>query len=230
MKARAVAVVALVAALLVLSGDARGQEKKYDTPQAVFDAFKTAIANNDWKAVYHTVTPESGNALVAGLIVQGYQVQAFAAKDKTGKLAELAKPFEKAFARHSLSQEVIEKALKAIGKPKTTEEGQTALLKVAGLVKDRGAFLGDVMPLLTKGKKDLATAAKATLEDVKITGDKATGTVVTSVGGKDKREPLAFKKVGGGWRVEMPLSGGSRPAPKPADRPVPPPAPAPRER
>ena len=41
----------------------------------------------------------------------------------------------------------------------------------------------------------------STLKDLEIKGDKATGTKVKEVDGKEVREPIEFLKVGRSWRL-----------------------------
>jgi len=217
MKARAVTFGALAAALLVLSGDARGQAKKYESPNAVFDAFQSSVKKKDWKTAYTCLTPDSGDRLAGQMIFVGAMIKSFAAFDKTGKLAGLVKPIDAVFDKHGLTKESLAKA-----KPsKDPKEQDAALLKLARLVKDRAAFLGELMPVMEKlGSKKGDELGKATLKDVKIDGDNATGTAVTEKGGVEKEEPLKFKKIGGGWRIDLPITTGKKKgAARPAVRP-----------
>ena len=57
---------------------------------------------------------------------------------------------------------------------------------------------------IVDGKKDQEEAIGGELKDLKIDGDKATATLVRKKGGKDAQEPIEFRKVGGGWKLELP--------------------------
>jgi hypothetical protein len=210
----------LVTALALLAGGASGQEarggKVYKTPQEVFEAARAAGKKGDWKTVASCLTEKSRDQLAGQAVGLALIFKAFAGFDKTGKAKELVKQVDEVLAKHGLTQEKLD-ALKG-AKPKGAEESAKALQKLLGPVKDRNAFIGDLMGVLNKfgGKKE--NLFDAELKDVKIDGDNATGTVIGKKAGKEQRETFKFKKVGGSWKMEPPeppKKGPVKPPPPP---------------
>ena len=107
---------------------------------------------------------------------------------------------------------------------------QTTFTRLGKLIKDKPGFIAEMMPatrefvrtILTKefmkiadgqpeitkvsdkGGRDFWFLAKdARLEDLKIEGDTAKGMVATKGRGVERRAPIAFTKVGRGWRIEL---------------------------
>jgi hypothetical protein len=215
-----------VAALLALGGPARGQGKKYDTPQAVFDAAQESARKKDWKGLYQCLTPESGDRLVGHWIVRGLFARATA---RTKETEERARLIDQVFNRHGLTAEVTRGAQERITgmvfkkDPGALDDIRKSLL---ARVKDRGAFLADFVSTMEKAnpRKVAPDNGRRSLKGLKVDGDTAAGTAVTTVGGKEVEEPIAFKKVDGGWRIEMPdlfARGKGKKAARPTGRPGP---------
>jgi hypothetical protein len=183
----------------------------YATPQAVFDAAKAAAKKGDYRTFHALLTPESGDVVAGSLVFAGMVMKAAANLDKD---ADLIRKIDATFAKHGLTMAVLDKIkperpIKGFGKELTA-----AAKKFARPIKDKGGFVQDMVTVL----KMANPFGTATLEAVKIDGDKATGTIVVKQGKKERREPIVFKKIDGGWRIEMPEGG-----PKKKDRPPPPP-------
>src|SRR5262249_52567761 len=107
---------------------------------------------------------------------------------------------------HGLTEEVLKKQPKLdLKDPEAAKKGMKQMLEP---IKDKNAFVADMMTAMKKlggDKKDSGPMGKdAELKDVKIEGDTATGTVVTKHDGKEKSEAIKFRKVGGGWKIELP--------------------------
>ena len=190
----------LMAGVLGLS-NARALDKEpavFATPQAAFDAAVKASKAKDFKAFAAVFTPESQAKLAGQLAGLGVMFKAFSAFDKEGKMKDKLADLDKIMDKHGLTKDVMGK-LKQTKAPKEIEANNKV---IADAVKDKPAFVGDVMKWLdaaNPGKNKGGPLDEATLEGVTITGDKATGTVVT----KEKKEPMEFAKVGGGWRIVL---------------------------
>ncbi len=232
MKFRLLAAGALLAASLA-NALAQPAPKAYATPQAVFAAAHKAAQKDDWKTIYACITPESREAITGQLVSAGVLFKTFAASDKSGKFAELSKPFEAAFKKYGLTKDALDKLKpEKLGPDATPREQALAARKYATAVEanDRPAFVADMMKGMAKFDKKHKKVGDATLKDVKITGNTATATSVEKKDdGTEKTEPVAFKKVGGGWLIEMPLDGPRKKGggPKRPAPPAPPASPAP---
>ena len=175
----------------------------YASPKAVFEAATKASKKKDFKAFAACLTPESQGKLAGQLAGLSVMFKAFSALDKEGKMKDKIADLDKIMDKHGLTKEAMAK-LKPTKDPKEIEKNNKA---IETIVKDKPAFVGDVMKWLDSanpGKSKGGPLDEATLKDLKVTGDKATGTVLTKTGDKEKEEPMEFAKVGGGWRIVLP--------------------------
>ncbi len=237
MKRLSVAVGTLLAAVLCAAPAAAGEAKTYKSPKEVFNAFFSALKRDDWKTAARCLTPDSEKKLAGGMVVgvlfmKGFMT-AFADKDETGKVKETLKAVDSLLEKHGLTEESLKKAdLEKLKELKDNpEEGKKLLLKLGGMVKDRGGFIGGIVALMKKSGKSGGPfdVQGAELQDVKIEGDKAKGTAVVKKGDKEERKELEFRKIGGGWRMEAPEDfgkgrgrrpGGAPPEARRQDRPA----------
>jgi hypothetical protein len=212
------AVVLCATLLVVMAATGRGEEKSpvYKTPQEVFAAAKAAAKKNDVKAFYQTLTPESREKLTAMSAMMGVMTKAFSAFDTTGKAEEKIKPIVDAMKKHGLTDEAMKK-VKPLTPTSTPKEVAASLKQLAGMVKDPPGFIGDMMAAMKKvdpKAEGLEALARARLEDVKIDGDKATGTTIGKKGDKEEKQPLKFEKIAGSWRIVLPDPPGRKGPPK----------------
>jgi hypothetical protein len=209
-------VLLLAAVSVALAG---GREPKYATPQEAWQAAAKAFTNKDWKAVYGVLTDESREKLTAQAAFLPLMIKGFAKlapKDKQAEEMAKLKPLDDVLAKHGLTEEVLKKMeqeAKAKGTDKKDPDAmKKALQTLIAPIKDRRAFVGEMMPALQKAtgmsKEDNKAFAEAQLKDVKVEGDKARGVLVLKKGDKEQREPIEFRREGGGWRVEMPEPKG----------------------
>jgi hypothetical protein len=227
----AVALLGTVAAPAA-AGDKNGPKggKTYETPQAVFDAAREAAKKEDWKAFCACLTPESRDML-AGLVVfaggvMKAGINAAAEKEDKDKkelilqvVKALLKPVTDAYARHGITEATLDKLSNPeqfFKDKKDPTQVKKTLLKAAAPVKDRTAFISDVMGALTKllqtfGKGEEVSLGgtifpkDGRLEDLKVEGDGAKAMMIGTKKGQEKREPINFKKDRGRWRIEIPL-------------------------
>jgi hypothetical protein len=203
MRPRAAVLTTLFLAGLVGLANAKAQDAKpatgYSSPKAVFAAAVEASKKKDFKGFASLLTPDSQGKLASQLAGLGVMLKMMAAFDKEGKMKDKLPELDKIMDKHGLTKDVLGK-LKQSKDAKVIEANNEVISKA---VKDKPGFVGDVMKWLdaaNPGKNKGGPLDEATLKDVKITGDKATGTVVT----KEKDEPMEFAKVGGGWRIVLP--------------------------
>jgi hypothetical protein len=180
----------------------------YRSPQAVWEAQKKALADRDWKTLYNTMTPETQDQVVGGL---AFMVSMAGTVD--ARLTEIRKT-------HGI--EDTSAPSNPSGFADALQKMQSDMSAAATTIKDKPGFFRDVMDYFQeKGdefNKQLGTAEvrkameAATLKDVVIEGDSARGTQSIQVMGGTLSLPVAFRKVGGGWRIHSAFGSGVRPA------------------
>jgi hypothetical protein len=196
-------------------GNPTPQPSGYATPQALFDAVVAAEKKKDFKTLVDSLTPEALNEMASQMAVFGMMQQAAPkapGKDKD-KPQDKPSPVLAVMDKHGLSSEVTKK-IKVDFTPEGMEKAQR---EVGKLIKEPAAFTTDMLAASEQKdgpKKPPAQEEDPKLTDLKVNGDKATGTVVRKVAGKEVKEPVEFVKVGGGWKLN--------PRPKQKDAPKPP--------
>jgi hypothetical protein len=184
------------------------------TPEETFKLMQTAAEKEDWKGMLGNMTVESQESFAGMMAFGGVMIQAFAGLGGPEGAAAAA-DIKKALDKHGLTEDVLKKLEGDAGMD--PEKAMKALIKP---VKDRGAFVADLMGAMKKmeGFKDRSPINKDTvLKDVKTTGDTAKGTIEFEQEGKKESQPIAFKKVNGKWYVDISdllkeaLKGGGAP-------------------
>jgi hypothetical protein len=195
------AIVLALYSISTISGCGGGASAAYSTPQATFDTAKAAAAKEDWKAFAQCLTPDTRDEMAGGMAIFGPLMGL--SDPETGK------QIEGVLKKHGIDEKAMD------GPPLGDAKGspEEAMKKLASSIKDRDAFIGEMMTIMKKsGKmKDKGPMDKtATLKDVKIEGDKATGTLVTKVDGKDVPDPnpVKFRKIEGAWKMDVDMNGG----------------------
>jgi len=193
------------------------KEKVYKTPQEVFDAFTAAEQKRDAKAMVSLMAPVAHREFTAGFgfifAVTRNQLKEKKDKKSDEELKQSA-PIFAVLDKHGLT----EKAMKGVKFSEDAKEVQKHNKAVLDAVKDQKAFLVDLLNALNvvDPKKEDKSVDKLT--ELKVAGDKASGVVVTTYEDKkkkDKKSPVAFVKVGEGWKIIPELGGGQEePAPK----------------
>lgn len=172
--------------------------KVYSSPQEVFDAYHDAARRKDAKEVVNCLAPESRREMAAFLA--GLAVLVREAPPRDAEEERLKKALAAALDRHGLTSEVVKgiPGMPLLG-GKQTEEFNNALL---GKVKDPEALLVDLMTAsLENPLKDRKFAIPdATLSDVKIDGDRATGTWTVKGKFAQQSKQVEFVKIDGGWK------------------------------
>ena len=195
------------------------QVVKYESPQAVFDAAKTAGVSEDWEGFCHCLTPESqenlsGMMAMAGIMMKDlWGLAALGGDDGAKKVQEQIAQFDTFFAKHGLDDKTLKKIQDDF---KTPEEAVGALGKI---VEDKTAFIGEMIAAFhamgdSKNEGMQPSWENAKLVDLRIDGDTATAIVVQTKDKKEEKEPIGFKKIDGTWLIDltyMPKDSAARP-------------------
>jgi len=182
--------------------------KLYQSPEEVFDAFMAASAKEDWKGMCECLTDETRDKLAAGLILAGAFAKGFA---KTEEEKARLKPVEDVLARHG-----IQAGQAPPRGPRIKADFEKAMMKAVESIEDRNAFIADFLAASKQTsddpKKNPFAGQFFDFKDVKLTKvkiqeDSATGVAVAKREGKEARQPLNFKNVRDGWKIEFPERG-----------------------
>ncbi len=180
-------------------GGGSASVKKAATPQDAFNTMKTAFKNKDWKAACSCLTPDSVDTMAASMIVAGSFMKAFGGMTPDGKEAPEMKGFgtkiDALFTKYGIDESKLPKPDPAAGEPD--------MKALANIVKDKPAFIGEMMTLLDSMPKDAGGSfpdfESAKISDVKVDGDKAQGKI--TMDGKD--DTIDFQKIDGSWKIVM---------------------------
>lgn len=167
----------ILAILVPLLGAACGGSG--GSPEAVFEAAKKSIESKDWKGFYGCVDPEKAHEMLVGAV---FMASFSVMQDKDGQ-----KQVEEIGKRHGCDLSSGPGAPK--GDPKE-------LLKGA---KDPAGFFSDLMTFAdakSKPGEKSHLAISGQLSDVKIEGDRATGSMTQKDG---KKDTMNFTRRGGSW-------------------------------
>jgi hypothetical protein len=191
-------------ACLVLSGC--GGAASYSTPDAAFKGMQTAAEKEDWKAFCETLTDDSRDMMAGSMAFGGMFMSKMGALGAKEEDKAKLKTIDEVLKKHGLTEEHFSKLPKD-PMPKDKAGQQAAMRKMVEPVKDKAAFVGDMMKsmksLSKDGESNFSMIKSAKLEELKVEGDTAKGVIVTQIKGQDKREPVEFRKVSGSWRVEL---------------------------
>ncbi len=212
MKTGSALLIAPVLAGLVLvpaCNSSSSRSPSYSSPQEVFNAASGAAAKEDWETFSNCLTEDSRNNVAGMLVISATFMKAFGEMDKT-KGKERFKPVDDALKKHGVTDEMLKsKDINPINPDANAQRQMIA--KLAEPIKDKAAFIGDMMRALKQvsDSKNSMTPLEGELKDVKVDGDTAKGTYVSKKGGKEKSEPIEFRKVDGGWKIELPMTPGA---------------------
>jgi hypothetical protein len=202
----------LLAGLTVaVAGD---RQPVYRTPQEVFEAAKKALQKEDMKGFCATLTDDSRDAFAGVMVLMPMMVKGFAKfapEDKQKELLAKLKPLEDVMTKHGLTEEALNKMKGEKPAGKGPEAMKQALKQLVAPVKDRCAFIAEMVAAFKKvdGKaKEGPIDIKGELKDVMIDGDKAKGVIVGTKDGKEKRDPIEFRKIAGSWKIDLPMDMG----------------------
>jgi hypothetical protein len=175
----------------------------YGSPKEVFDAASAAAAKEDWPTLVQCLTDESRDGLAGTLVMGGMLMKGFAALDKD-KGKESAKQIEDVLTKHGLTEEHLKKMdQEPPAKGSDPKDDMKVLAKLIEPIKDKTAFIAEMMTVMKKvADKDTLVSFGNELKDLKIDGDTARGTFLMKQGGKEKQEPIEFRKGSNGWKIQ----------------------------
>ncbi|MEQ8209883.1 MAG: hypothetical protein RH917_08620 [Lacipirellulaceae bacterium] len=183
---------------------------KHETPEATFEAAKKAMESEDYAALVGCFTPESQDFMVFGLTMAGTMAKAFASMgesfgaepdaDAKAELEAKFAPLDKVLEKYGLTEDKLEsQGLDAMQDPKAATQ------KIAALVDDKPAFVGEMMKALKAASDGKPQGPQqmfmAKLSDIKIDGDSASA--MATVPDSPRPRPIHFAKVDGGWLIDL---------------------------
>jgi hypothetical protein len=188
-------------AVLLPAAEPPGQVPKHATPQAAFDAFRTAAQKKDWPLALRSCATRLQNHLLASNIRIGYRI----AED----VPERKSSWEAMLRRHAPQLDAWKQELRA----KANEEKRAPLVnelvdKIRDGVADKPALLADVFAWLTKLGIDHGLPADGVVEghlsNLTIDGQRAKGVAVTGDEDGIVEFPVEFIREADGWRLMLP--------------------------
>lgn len=170
---------------LSLAGSGCGRPAGGSSPQDVFDRAKSCSTAGDWAGLYECLAPAKRDAAIGGLLY-------LAMFTKMGGEAVEAE-YKKLMASHGLDPN-----------PPTPDPAAAQGAQLAQWLapaKDRGRLFSDLMTYTRPTRKaDPAIIdPAATLADLAVTGDAASGKLVKPDG---KKKPIRFVKQDGAWYLD----------------------------
>lgn len=159
-----------------------------ESPDSVFAKSMAAAKDKDMKTFASCLTPESQTMFATQFVLMGGMLTAMKEEGKAD--------FEAILKKHGLEKPPAEGS---------SENVEGTMKKAIEGVKDRPQLVSDLAGWMQKyGGEGSDMKADGTLKDVKIEGDKATGTVVTKKSdGSDKTEPVEFHRIDGKWYLHL---------------------------
>ncbi len=181
-----------------------------ETPQSVFQAAQEAAAAYRWKEFCSYLTPRHRDALAASLCVAGRMLQKMATMaEQAGdskavtQLSAHTEPILKVLQHHQVSFEAIDRLDPRLLAQR--EPPRELIDQIVAPVEDRNQFIADMMEALLRipGQRPFLAFSGKMIE-LEIDGERATAVRLDRKAGQERREPLAFRKIDGEWRIELP--------------------------
>jgi len=197
-------VAAWLAALLCLTAVGCGGGGGYASPQAAFDAMKAAAEKKDWRGVFKCMTPDSQDGTAGVMVVEATMMKTTTRGGEEADEAKTARhKIDEVLKKHGVDEEALEELERGDMMP--FSEVQALCKKLGAPIKDKPAFVAEMLAAKEEMNPDESTRSfeDATLIDVKIDGDEATGTYISTVEGKRTGKPISFKRIGGVWLIHM---------------------------
>jgi hypothetical protein len=173
---------------------------KYNSAQAVGNAFLVATAKKDWKTSYHCFAPDARDMVVVHLIT----MTRFASTGKNDDKRRAA--LEKVFKKHTFDPQKaaakVEETANAAEKEKKPQDWRKVVKTYVESIKDKETFFEDLLKWADEyyaGEPDVRPS-KAVLQDIQSTQETAEARV-----SDDSREgwKIGFKKMDGGWFLDV---------------------------
>lgn len=128
-----------------------------------------------------------------------YKASAEMDREKKTKL------IDELLARHGIAEDIPAKIQKLL--TKDPKEAVKTFITVGAALKDRVAFLEDMARLIPKvderGNNPFNDFAGATIKDVRIDGDRASGQVILRPTVPDRSRTFFFRMEEGAWKMDL---------------------------
>ena len=200
-----ICVLAVAATFLGCGGEPKqqGQDQKFATPEATFQTAKQAVGNGDLETFCQCFTDE-GLSLMAGSMRMMTGMIHFigsqeGADEQSAKLAQGIDQINREYVNSDPPQVNLN-----MNAPEA--EIMAGVRKMAEPIKDRAAYLGAVFKLmLDNAPADMPQPmADAKLQDVQITDNTATATILGTVLMPGKNDtPITFRQVDQAWKIDQ---------------------------
>jgi len=176
--------------------------RRYSSPKSVFDAYVAAGEKKDYKTALGCLTPDAQKDLAAFTAYMMLYVRKVLPEDSK-------KTFEPVFEvmkKHGLTEKATEDVKVEEFNPVNMKLPENARQALRKLIKKPVPFMADLVTAQEKAEKNGLGGGglqkqKTTLEDLKVKGNKATGTIVTSTGGFKMKQKVEFVKSEAGWKM-----------------------------
>lgn len=206
------------AALGLAAGPAAAEP--FATPEEAFKGLAAAVEKRDGQALFACLTDDSQTLMAGQMVTAGVMMKAFAKGESDAEKA-LMKKLDDAFAKHGLGKEFFDKLKDGPPVPRGDgwEAGKKTIDELLKPVKDRAGLVADLMDVFLSDpamKRDNPFAGQ--LQGLKVAGDTATGSIDHTKGADVRKQPVTFRKVEGGWKIDFVADdktfAGGRPAVK----------------
>ncbi len=163
---------------------------KQGTPAEAFESVCAAIQKDDWKAALSGWTKDSSDLFVGNLLIGA----------GSGRLGSQGADLVREFADELVLEPITVEALR---KMQEGDAWRKLTPKAAALVDDKPGFLRKFMAKFSDQRvfKEawFKNSDKIKLVDLQIDGDKAKCAMEYTVGNRNRREPMLFRKIDGRW-------------------------------
>jgi hypothetical protein len=172
------------------------------SPEDAFKGWSEAAGKADFKAFASHMTKDSQSAMA------GYFMTELTNDLRVNQINnDRVQAVEGLLKRHGLSQEAIEKKEVPLGEAPDNKATAKEFVAMGEMAKDRTAFLDDTLRTFQKlaplEKNPLEALGTATLKDLKVDGDTATGKATATVNGHEKTDAAHFRKEDGVWKIDL---------------------------
>jgi hypothetical protein len=228
-------VLALLAPSLLLVAPVRADGDQDKGPEDVLKAFAAAMKKEDVKAMMSHVTRDSESRITGmiGLLLSLSKSfsQGFFNHKPTPEEQKHIDAIDAILKRHGVSEEALLKKLGNGKEPPTQEEITRNLVAIGESVKDKRAFVAEVMKYYTARLEDtpdigfdgFKEIGQAKVKEVKIDGQQARSQVTfPGADGKEGMATIYFKLESGVWKIDLIETNRNWPQPPPLPQVQPP--------
>jgi hypothetical protein len=175
----------------------------YETPEATFQAAKSAAERYDCQAFCRCLTTEARDQMAAELVLVGSFMQLAADFPGPGaeKARDRAKGIKAVLEKHGLTRRTTPPISINLDGGK---QQQREMLKLVEPIADRNAFIADFLRVLIETADDpdaRLIEPDARLVDLKTEKDTATATFAQTRQEKEQTSPIEFERIDGQWKI-----------------------------